>query len=234
MAQRILSKTTQDSDRHLTINNLHKTYAGAEHPVFVGYNFDLQGGCLCAIVGVSGIGKTTLLNCIAALDTWESGDILVGNEPVPQGNPLRGAIYRRHKVGMAFQSPHLLPEFTLLENMEMPLRIENALDEEGSEWCKNLLELVGLKDLMYRLPSQISGGQAARAGLARALVRRPAMWLLDEPTGNLDPETANDVFQVLMALHRELRPTTLLVTHNPALASGCERVERLEASDCHS
>jgi len=90
-----------------------------------------------------------------------------------------------------------------------------------------LLELVGLRELMGRLPSQVSGGQAARAGLARALVRRPALWLLDEPTGNLDPETALEVFQVLLALHKELSPTTLLVTHNPVLADGCGRVERL-------
>lgn len=224
--------TTQNTDRQLVINDLHKTYAGAEHPVFIKYNLSLKGGCLCAVAGVSGIGKTTLLNCIAALDTWDSGTIIVGNELVPQSDPLQGAMYRRHKVGMAFQSPHLLPEFTLLENMEMPLRIDNALDEKGTAWCKNLMELVGLQDLMYRLPSQISGGQAARIGLARALVRRPAMWLLDEPTGNLDPETANDVFQVLLALHRELLPTTLLVTHNPSLANGCERVERLESVRC--
>jgi putative ABC transport system ATP-binding protein len=179
---------------------------------------------------VSGIGKTTLLNCIAALDAWDSGTITVGNESVPRNDPVQGAMYRRHKVGMAFQSPYLLPEFSILENMEMPLRIDNSLDAAGTGWCKQLLELVGLQDLMGRLPSQISGGQAARAGLARALVRRPAMWLLDEPTGNLDPETANEVFQVLLALHRELRPTTLVVTHNPTLAGGCERMESIKAA----
>jgi len=223
-----MPQQTPPSNSNVVVDNLHKTYSGAEHPVFVGYNLNLQGGCLCAVVGMSGIGKTTLLNCIAALDTWDSGTIVVGDEPVPQNDPQQGAFYRRRKVGMAFQSPHLLPEFTLLENMEMPLRIDNSLATSSSDWCKYLLELVGLQDLMSRLPSQISGGQSARAGLARALVRKPAVWLLDEPTGNLDPETANGVFQVLLALHRELRPTTLLVTHNPTLANGCERVEKLE------
>jgi putative ABC transport system ATP-binding protein len=217
----------QISGQPLAIDNLHKTYQGAEHPVFAGYNLNLPEGCLCAIVGVSGIGKTTLLNCIAALDVWDSGTIAVGNESVPKNDPTQGAMYRRRKVGMAFQSPYLLPEFSILENMEMPLRIDNSLDAAGAAWCKHLLDLVGLQGLMGRLPSQVSGGQAARAGLARALVRRPAMWLLDEPTGNLDPETANEVFQVLLSLHKELRPTTLVVTHNPTLAGGCERVERL-------
>jgi putative ABC transport system ATP-binding protein len=211
----------------LAISSLHKTYSGAEHPVFAGYSLNLPGGALCAIAGVSGIGKTTLLNCIAALDSFDSGTITVGDEPVPNNDPLQGALYRRRKVGMAFQMPHLLPEFTLLENIEMPLRIDNSLDDAGTGWCKELLKLVGLDGLMNRLPSQISGGQAARAGLARALVRRPALWLLDEPTGNLDPETASEVFQVLVSLHRELCPTTLVVTHNPVLAAGCGSVERL-------
>ena len=221
------SSLNQTCGRDLAIDSLHKTYPGAEHPVFSGYSLSLPGGTLCALVGMSGVGKTTLLNCIAALDTWDSGTITVDGQAVPKDDPLQGAMYRRGKVGMAFQSPHLLPEFTLLENLEMPLRIDSSLNGEESDWCRHLLEQVGLRGLMDRLPSQISGGQAARAGLARALVRRPAMWLLDEPTGNLDPETALEVFQVLLALHTELRPTTLLVTHNPALAEGCESVERL-------
>jgi putative ABC transport system ATP-binding protein len=211
----------------LTVDSLCKSYPGAEHPVFSGYGLSLPAGTLCAIVGVSGVGKTTLLNCIAAMDTWESGTIAVGGEPVPKGDPAAGALYRRRRVGMAFQSPHLLPEFTLLENMEIPLRIDGSLNAEGSAWCGRLLDMVGLGGLEGRLPSQVSGGQAARAGLARALVRRPAVWLLDEPTGNLDPETALEVFRALQGLHGELRPTTLLVTHNPTLAADCERLERL-------
>jgi putative ABC transport system ATP-binding protein len=221
------SAQAQTSGWALVVDGLHKTYPGAEHPVFRGYSLDMAEGGLCAIVGVSGVGKTTLLNCIAALDNWDSGTIMVGSEEVPKNDAAKGALYRRRKVGMAFQSPHLLPEFTLLENMEMPLRIDNALDGQGTAWCRQLLDLVGLQDLTGRLPSQVSGGQAARAGLARALVRRPALWLLDEPTGNLDPETALEVFQVLLALHKELCPTTLLVTHNPVLANSCGRVERL-------
>ena len=109
----------------------------------------------------------------------------------------------------------------------MPLRIEGRVDEAGLAWARELLALVGLKGFEGRLPGTLSGGEAARVGLARALVRRPALWLLDEPTGNLDPDTAEEVFGFLLRLHGELRPTTLMVTHNPALAARCERVVRL-------
>lgn len=213
----------------LSVRGLRKTYPGAEHPVFAGYDLEVEAGGHVAIVGVSGVGKTTLLNCIAGLDTWEGGAVLVGGEPVPPGKEAR-ALYRRAKVGLAFQEPHLLPEFTVLENLLIPLRLADALDAAGEAWAKELLRRVGLGDLADRLPGQLSGGQAARAGLARALVRRPALWLLDEPTGNLDPDTASEVFEVLLGLHREWAPTTLMVTHNLALAERCTRTERLRGA----
>lgn len=211
----------------LSIHDLHKTFPGAEHPVFQGFDLEVEAGCLCAVVGVSGVGKTTLLNCIAALDHWDSGTIRAGDLDVPQGNPEAGALYRRAHVGLAFQQPHLLPEFTVEENLLMPLRIAGILEPDTMAWVRELLDTVGLGDMASRLPSTLSGGQAARVGLARALVRRPGLWLLDEPTGNLDPATATEVFEFLVRLHRDLRPTTLLVTHNPSLAERCERTVRL-------
>jgi putative ABC transport system ATP-binding protein len=213
--------------QQLSITGLDKTYPGAEHPVFQGYNLDVEAGTLCAVVGVSGVGKTTLLNCIAALDHWDAGTIQVNGETVPLHQPEAGALHRRRHIGLAFQQPHLLPEFTVLENLLMPLRILGPLDADQEAWGRQLLELVGLPELVDRLPSTLSGGQAARVGLARALVRKPSLWLLDEPTGNLDPATAEEVFDFLLRLHGELRPTTLLVTHNPALSARCERVVRL-------
>lgn len=210
----------------LSIQGLHKTYAGNTHPVFDGFDLQVEAGCLCAIVGVSGVGKTTLLNCVAGLDHWESGSISIGGEPVPEGAEAR-ALYRRRRVGLAFQQPHLLPEFTVRENLRMPLLIDDNDSAEGEAWIGQLLTTVGLGDLGERLPGQLSGGQAARAGLARALVRKPTLWLLDEPTGNLDPATAEEVFGFLLSLHAELRPTTLLVTHNPGLAERCLRTLRL-------
>ena len=210
----------------LSITGLHKTYPGNAHPVFDGFDLDLAAGSLCAIVGVSGVGKTTQLNCVAGLDHWEAGAITVGGDPVPEGAEAR-ALYRRRRVGLAFQQPHLLPEFTVRENLRMPLLIDDDASAEAEAWIGQLLSTVGLGDLGERLPGQLSGGQAARAGLARALVRKPALWLLDEPTGNLDPATAEEVFGFLMGLHAELRPTTLLVTHNPGLAERCMRTVRL-------
>jgi putative ABC transport system ATP-binding protein len=210
----------------LTITQLHKTYPGNAHPVFDGFSLDVEAGSLCAVVGVSGVGKTTLLNCIAGLDHWEAGGISVGGEPVPEGSEAR-ALYRRRCVGLAFQQPHLLPEFTVRENLRMPLLIDGNGSTEAESWIEQLLSIVGLGQLGERLPSQLSGGEAARAGLARALVRKPALWLLDEPTGNLDPATAEEVFGFLLGLHAELRPTTLLVTHNPGLAERCSRTVRL-------
>lgn len=211
----------------LSISSLHKTYPGAEHPVFEGYSLEVEAGCLCAVVGVSGVGKTTLLNCVAALDHWTEGSIKVGEEYVPLHEPEAAALFRRKHVGLAFQQPHLLPEFTVLENLLIPLRISRDLRAEDEPWAQELLALVGLADLADRLPSTLSGGQAARVGLARALVRRPSLWLLDEPTGNLDPATAEEAFEFLLRLHRELRPTTLIVTHNPTLSDRCERIVRL-------
>lgn len=213
----------------LSIRDLHKTFPGAEHPVFRGFGLEVEAGTLCAVVGVSGVGKTTLLNCIAGLDRWDSGSIRAGTLEVPQGNPEAAALYRRAHVGLAFQQPHLLPEFTVEENLLMPLRIAGDLEPGQHAWVRELLDTVGLADLASRMPSTLSGGQAARVGLARALVRRPGIWLLDEPTGNLDPETAAEVFAFLLRLHRDLRPTTLLVTHNPDLAGQCERLVRLGA-----
>ena len=210
----------------LSITGLHKTYPGNAHPVFDGFSLDVEAGSLCAIVGVSGVGKTTLLNCVAGLDHWEGGTITVGGGPVPEGAEAR-ALYRRRRVGLAFQQPHLLPEFTVRENLRMPLLIDGDGSAEAEAWIGQLLATVGLGDLGERLPGQLSGGQAARAGLARALVRKPALWLLDEPTGNLDPATAEEVFGFLLSLHAELRPTTLLVTHNPGLAERCMRTVRL-------
>lgn len=211
----------------LRIQDLHKTYPGAEHPVFHGFDLEVAAGTLCAVVGLSGVGKTTLLNCVAALDRWDRGTLTLGGAPVPLGNPTEGSLWRRHRIGLAFQSPHLLPEFTVRENLRLPLMVEAPVTDAQEAWIAELLDTVGVGALGDRYPNQLSGGQAARVGLVRALVRRPALWLMDEPTGNLDPETAEEVFTFLLKLHAELRPTTLLVTHNPELAGRCERIVRL-------
>lgn len=211
----------------LEVQNLHKTYDGAERPVFDGFSLEVAAGCLCAVVGVSGVGKTTLLNCVAGLDHWEGGEIRLGGTPLAAGDKHALALYRRNLVGLAFQHPHLLPEFTVMENLLMPLRLDREPVEADQDWVRDLLRTVGLEGLEGRFPNQLSVGQGARVGLIRALVRKPALWLLDEPTGNLDPATTEEVFGVLLRLQAELGPTTLLVTHNHHLAERCERIVRL-------
>lgn len=211
----------------LSIRDLRKTYAEAEHPVFDGFSLEVAAGELCAVMGPSGVGKTTLLNCIAGLDHWEGGVIAVGGAILDPSDRTAMALHRRAHIGLAFQQPHLLPEFTLEENLALPLMLDGGPDAAQRTWIRELLAVVGLAELAGRHPNQLSGGQAARGGLARALVRRPALWLLDEPTGNLDPQTAEEVFAFLLRLHEELKPTTLLVTHNPDLAARCGRIVRL-------
>ena len=211
----------------LSIRDLHKTYTGSEHPVFDGFSLEVEAGALCAVMGPSGVGKTTLLNCIAGLDHWEGGSIRVGGASLDPSDRTAMSLHRRAHIGLAFQQPHLLPEFTLEENLALPLMLDGGPDTPQRAWIRDLLAVVGLADLAGRFPNQLSGGQAARGGLARALVRRPALWLLDEPTGNLDPQTAEEVFGFLLRLHAELKPTTLLVTHNPELAARCGRIVRL-------
>lgn len=211
----------------LSIRDLHKTYAGSEHPVFDGFSLEVEPGALCAVMGPSGVGKTTLLNCIAGLDHWEGGSIRVGGTALDPSDRTAMSLHRRANIGLAFQQPHLLPEFTLEENLALPLMLDGGPDAAQKSWIGDLLSVVGLAELAQRFPNQLSGGQAARGGLARALVRKPALWLLDEPTGNLDPQTAEEVFGFLLRLHAELKPTTLLVTHNPELAARCGRIVHL-------
>ena len=201
----------------LTVTDLHKTYPGNAHPVFDGFSLDVEAGSLCAVVGVSGVGKTTLLNCIAGLDHWEGGRITVGEEPVPEGAEAR-ALYRRRRVGLAFQQPHLLPEFTVRENLRMPFLIDGTSSAEGEAWLSQLLSTVGLGSLGERFPSQLSGGEAARAGLARALVLDPKIILCDEPDSGLDPVRTAYLSQLIIDINAQIDATVLIVTHNINIA----------------
>jgi len=212
----------------LSVRDLHKRYTTLEYPVFKNFSLEVTAGSLCAIVGPSGIGKTTLLNCIAGIDCWDSGTILVNKQSVPKNDPEASAKYRCKSIGMSFQQPHLLPEFTIEENLLMPLRIAGNLKKSDKAWITKLSTTIGINELANRLPETLSGGQAARVCLIRALANKPSLWLLDEPTGNLDSKTAEEVFRLLLNLHCELRPTTLLVTHNINIAKRCERIIKLE------
>lgn len=202
----------------VVVENLGKAYPGAQ-PVFTDFNLSLIAGSLNAVVGPSGVGKTTLLNCLSGLDRFQKGCIHVGSYRLDDASAATLSLFRRQHVGLTFQEARLLGEFTVLENVMLPMRLDNTLDEP---WAMHLLDEVGCASLANRLPSQLSGGEAARVSLVRALIRKPSLWLLDEPTGNLDPQTSAKIIGFIQQLHRTLHPTTLIVTHNQALADGCD------------
>jgi putative ABC transport system ATP-binding protein len=175
-------------------------------------------GEFIALLGASGSGKSTLLNLIAGLDRPNSGAIVVDGQNLATLNSQELAQYRRHTVGMVFQSFNLVPNMTLYENVELPMRLAEVRRRERKARAYEALEKVGLSDRMKHRPSELSGGEQQRAALARALVNQPKILLADEPTGNLDSKTGTEILDLIRGLNRGLRMTVLLVTHERPLA----------------
>ena len=208
----------------LRVQGLTKHYGST--PVFAGVDFAVQPGEFVAIVGDSGVGKSTLLNCLAGLDTWDSGHILHGSTDLGLLDETQRALWRRTHVGFVFQAFHVLPHLDVAHNVALPLLL---LQRPDPERVAQMLAAVGLGDLGARLPAQLSGGQLQRVAIARALVHRPSLLLADEPTGNLDPGTAARTMDVLLAQTREHGAALVLVTHSDAAAARADRVLRLTA-----
>ena len=209
----------------LAITDLAHAYAAT--PVFAGVQLQLAAGEFVALLGESGVGKSTLLNCIAGLDDADSGQIeLTGTAVRGLPEPARARL-RREKLGFVFQAFHLLPHLSVAENVALPLLLLGRPDALRVE---SLLQAVGLGGLGQRSPAQLSGGQLQRVALARALVHRPALILADEPTGNLDPATAERMLDVMVAQVRDEGAACLLVTHSAAAAARADRVLRLTAT----
>jgi putative ABC transport system ATP-binding protein len=175
-------------------------------------------GEFIALLGASGSGKSTLLNLIAGLDRPQSGAIVVDGQNLATLNSEELAQYRRHTVGMVFQSFNLVPNMTLYENVELPMRLAEVRRRERKKRAYEALEKVGLSDRVKHRPSEMSGGEQQRAALARALVNRPKILLADEPTGNLDSKTGTEILDLIRGLNRGLQMTVLLVTHERPLA----------------
>ena len=214
----------------LTVQHLGKHYGGT--PVFAQVHFAVQPGEFVAIVGDSGVGKSTLLNCLAGLDQWDEGDITytAANGTAPRLADLDAtarALWRRAHVGFVFQAFHVLPHLDVAQNVALPLMLLGQTDPAR---VQAMLDAVGLGALGSRLPQQLSGGQLQRVAIARALVHRPGLLLADEPTGNLDPTTAALVMDLLLAQTREQGASLVLVTHSDAAAARADRVLRLTAS----
>lgn len=194
-----------------------------------GVNLQVERGEIVALLGPSGSGKSTLMQIAGLLDNPTAGEIWISGEKVPgTADKLRTSL-RRDKIGFVYQSHHLLPDFTALENLLLPQYIAGAGKAEARVRAEKLLESVGLLHRTSHFPSQMSGGEQQRVAIARALVNRPAILLADEPTGNLDPTTAEDVFQVLLQTIRSLKIGALVVTHNNELAARMDRILRLKS-----
>jgi lipoprotein-releasing system ATP-binding protein len=207
---RNLTKSYRDADRELTVINN------------VSFSFPPTGSV--AIIGRSGIGKSTLMHLLGALDTPSSGDILYDQTTISALSSDERAAFRARNVGFIFQFHHLLPEFSAIENVSMPLTIAGIRDDEARDIAAALLDRIGLKHRYGHLPSQLSGGEQQRVAIARALIAKPRVVLADEPTGNLDVQTASDVQSLLLEMNRELQNTLIIVTHNNELARSMDVV----------
>ena len=206
--------------------DLSKTYRNAEVPVvvFSGLDLAVQRGEMLAIVGPSGIGKSTLLHLLGGLDRADSGTVRVDEQELTHLSADDLARFRNRNVGFVFQFHHLLPEFTAAENVAMPGWIGKMDRDEALERAGKLLSELGLRDRSRHFPNQLSGGEQQRVAIARALLADPVLFLADEPTGNLDLETSERVFELMRECHNKRGLTSVIVTHNPDLAARCDRV----------
>ncbi|MBW7834419.1 MAG: ABC transporter ATP-binding protein [Simplicispira suum] len=209
----------------LRVAGLAKRYG--QSTVFENVGFEVAPGEFVAIVGDSGVGKSTLLNCLAGLDTWSAGSIHHGGTDLSAQDATERALWRRAHLGFVFQAFHVLPHLDVAQNVALPLMLLGGGPQP--ERVEAMLQAVGLAGLGTRLPQQLSGGQLQRVALARALVHRPALLLADEPTGNLDPGTAARVLELLVEQTRAHGASLVLATHSQAAAARADRVLHLTA-----
>jgi len=214
----------------VTVESLNKYYKVGTQRIHVLRDLSLavEPGEMLAIVGASGVGKSTLLHALGGLDTVDSGTIRIGDHELASMSDAARVEFRNRNVGFVFQFHHLLPEFSALENVEMPMRIAREALAEVRVRAAALLTRVGLAERLHHRPGMLSGGEQQRVAVARALVMKPALLLADEPTGDLDETTADTLHALLREMHAEYGLTSIIATHNPRLAAACDRILRLE------
>jgi lipoprotein-releasing system ATP-binding protein len=214
----------------LDARGIVKSYEAGGRSLTVLRDLELQveHGEMVAIVGASGVGKSTLLHVLGGLDRVDAGEIAVDGVVLTSMADGELVAFRNRRVGFVFQFHHLLPEFSAVENAEMPMRIARLRMAETRARAIDLLQRVGLSERLTHRPGMLSGGEQQRVAVARALIMRPAVLLADEPTGDLDEATAESLHVLLRDMHRDFGLTSIIATHNPRLAARCDRVLRLQ------
>lgn len=214
----------------VSLENVRKSYLeGTElRPVLSDLSLRIDSGETVALLGVSGSGKSTLLNLISGLVVPDAGIVEVLGRDLGELNSHERTLFRRYHIGFVFQFFHLVPTLTVEENVRLPLQLKGTDGAEERERVRNLLERVGLLKRSNTFPDRLSGGEQQRVAVCRALIHRPELVLADEPTGNLDHHTAEEVLTLLLELSREHRATLLIVTHSDLIAQRCDRTIRLE------
>lgn len=209
----------------LQVKNVSKVYEGKiAYRALTDINLEIEKDEFVGIMGPSGSGKTTLLNMIATIDEPTTGEILIEGEPPHQLNRNKLAQFRRRKLGFVFQDFNLLHTLTVEENIVLPLTLDGVRVKEMKEKANRIAEKLGILEIMNKRTFEISGGQAQRAAIARAMIHQPKLLLADEPTGNLDSKASKDVMNMLETINKEEKTTMMLVTHDPQAASYCHRV----------
>ena len=226
-----MSKPIKSQDKILHLENVWKTYKMGEVEVNAlrGIDLEIRRGEFVAITGSSGSGKSTMMNLVGCLDLPSKGTVMLDGKDISKLRESELAQIRGKKIGFIFQQFNLIPTLCALENVMLPIEFQDLPAEEAEEKAKNYLEMVGLADRMYHLPSQLSGGQQQRVAIARCLANSPDIILADEPTGNLDSKTGTDVISLLQELWRKDGKTIILVTHDMKVAAHAKR--KIELKD---
>ncbi|MEZ4710112.1 MAG: ABC transporter ATP-binding protein [Caldilineaceae bacterium] len=214
----------------IAAHELHKRFRNGKIEVHAlrGVDLTVAHGEMVAIMGPSGCGKTTLLNCISGLDDFDAGEVTIDGADLRTMNDRTRTTYRAQHMGFVFQTFNLLPVITAVENVELPLLVSGARPKDARRRALAALDQVGLHERAHHRPAELSGGQRQRVTIARALVNNPAIVWADEPTGNLDSQSATDILQLMRQLNQEQGQTLVIVTHDPQIGQQCDRIIRMQ------